>query len=372
MNNFLIFYFLLLPFLATFAVMSELSQKIDKSIAELLFNHNCVIIPGFGALVGNRVAANLDENKNTFYPPYKKLVFNVQLQMNDGLLVQEFSKHLLLSFEEAELRLNDVVKHWQSEFKKGKEVSIDKVGVFKRSKDRKIEFHQDFSVNYLLEAYGLQPIHVLSVQRDTIKEKITRQIIDSSLPSAKKERMSWQQVAAAVLLPAVAASALFLSINFKSNQVSQMNWNPFTEDTDTVAIQSTNPDVVINLSLREELTESKLWEKYAEKAKELKDEKLRAVADSTDVKIPVKEFNTYHKSGSKKYLVIAGCFASEENANRFLEEVKSAGFNAQIVGKTHNGLTRVAYGVYDTQSAALNSLSEARTKHGKDAWMVVE
>jgi len=351
--------------------MSAASQHIGKTLAELLHQHNCVIIPNFGALVGNRVAAYLDENKNIFNPPYKKLVFNAQLQMNDGLLVQAIANAASITFEEAVKDLDLLVKYWNLQLKNGKDISLLGVGVFKKLKDKSVAFHQDYSVNFLPEAYGLEPIHVVAQKKGNIKEKISRQIIDSAVPSAKKEGMTWRQVAAAVVLPVLGASTLFFSLNLGSGNVTQMNWNPFASSSkETLAVKEVHADVVINLSAQKSQSNDELLAMYTKKAVEQNAAKHKVLADSTSVvKRIVKEEVSINTSAN--YHVIAGCFANEENAAKYLEEIKAAGFDAHLVGKTPNGLTRVAYSSYSTRNEALQGLSKAK-EHSKDAWISAE
>jgi hypothetical protein len=59
-----------------FAIM----ENISKHISELLYFHDCVIVPGFGGLVANHITAVYDEEKNMFSPPAKEIVFNTNLK----------------------------------------------------------------------------------------------------------------------------------------------------------------------------------------------------------------------------------------------------------------------------------------------------
>jgi hypothetical protein len=342
--------------------------NISSIIADLLYDYNCVIIPGFGGLVGNRAAALLDENKNTFYPPYKKLVFNNHLQMNDGLLISAVSTKENISFDEAGKAIEAFVKNWGAELKKGKEIDLDQIGKFKKLKDKSIAFHQDFSVNYLAEAYGMQPIHVAATQRGTIKEKISRQIIDSTIPSVKSNN-TILKVAAAIAVP-LAASALFLALNLPSGDSTQLNWNPFKWNLSKVEMAKLppRPDVTITIVRPEDFfSKEELLKIYTEKLSEPKQE----LSTSVVKELPVKR--TIETSVSNaKFNVIAGCFADEKNATTFLEELKTAGFDAQIVGKTNGGLTRVAYGSYNSKLEALKGLASARLKHSAHAWLSEE
>ena len=342
--------------------------NIPSVIADLLYEHNCVIIPGFGGLVGNRAPAQLDENKNTFYPPYKKLVFNSHLQMNDGLLTTAVSQKENISFDTASKALEAIVKNWQLELKKGREIDLDQIGKFKKSKDKSIAFHQDFSVNYLPEAFGMKAIHVAATQRNTIKEKISRQIIDSTIPSAKSNH-TMLKIAAAIAVP-LGATALFFALNLPGNNTAQLNWNPFKWNSGETEIAKLppKPDVTITIVRPEDFfSQEELLKIYTEKLNEPQQELTTSV-----VKDDLPEEKPSYISSSSKYHIIAGCFADEKNAATFLEELKAVGFDAHIAGKTPGGLTRVAYGSYGNKLEALKGLANARLKHSANAWMTEE
>ena len=61
-------------------------MDIRNCIAELLSAHDCVIIPGLGGFIGNYSPARIDPVHHAFQPPFKKLLFNINLKQNDGLL----------------------------------------------------------------------------------------------------------------------------------------------------------------------------------------------------------------------------------------------------------------------------------------------
>ena len=343
--------------------MNVAELHIPSVIAELLYAHNCVIIPGFGGLVGNRVAAHLDSNKNTFYPPYKKLVFNSHLQMNDGLLATALSTQKQVPYNEALAAVDALVKSWNSRLQKGQEITLNEIGKFKKSKDNSIAFHQDFSVNYLAEAFGMQAIHVAATQRGSIKEKISRQIIDSTIPSAKNTS-TWMKVAAVIAAP-IAATALFFAMNLPHNASTELNWNPFTWSTSEQALPAlpANPDVTITIVRPEDFfNKEEVLKIYTEKLTEPKME----LSTSVVKELPSEKTTTLAEN---HYHVIAGCFAEEQNAALFLAELKAIGFAAEILPKTPNALIRVTYGSYNNKLDALKGLASARLKHSPNAWM---
>ena len=70
------------------------------------------------------------------------------------------------------------------------------------------------------------------------------------------------------------------------------------------------------------------------------------------------------------YYVIAGCFRSENKANRLLKDLKANGFeNASIEGKTPNGLIRVCYASYPKRRQASNYMLKLQNQGRKGVWI---
>ena len=74
-------------------------MQLSNHISELLFQHDCVTVPGFGSFLGNYKSAEYDFKDEKFHPPYKQISFNSQIKDNDGLLAKHISSKLNLSYE---------------------------------------------------------------------------------------------------------------------------------------------------------------------------------------------------------------------------------------------------------------------------------
>ncbi len=73
---------------------------------------------------------------------------------------------------------------------------------------------------------------------------------------------------------------------------------------------------------------------------------------------------------SKGYHVIAGCFSSEDNAKKFVNEAKAKGFGALVLDKGKNGLFRVSAGLSPSQQEAEKLLKRVNNGLAKGAWIV--
>ena len=88
-------------------------HKFIEYISDLLFLHDCVIIPDFGGFICNYKSAYIDDESGLICPPSKDILFNRNLTHNDGLLVSWIAGKENISYEKAtsQLMLFEPGKH---------------------------------------------------------------------------------------------------------------------------------------------------------------------------------------------------------------------------------------------------------------------
>ena len=67
-------------------------EKISKHINELLFDHDCVIVPSLGGFLASNESSHVVLPNHIIFPPYRRIAFNVYLKQNDGLLANHLVK----------------------------------------------------------------------------------------------------------------------------------------------------------------------------------------------------------------------------------------------------------------------------------------
>ena len=122
-------------------------MKLDQYISELLFEHECVIVPGFGGIVANYRSSFLNPARHTFSPPSRKLAFNASLRTNDGLLASHLCKSLSVSYNEANNYIKDFVADCTHALESGEKLILEKVGVIYLDQEKNLQFMPDSSVN---------------------------------------------------------------------------------------------------------------------------------------------------------------------------------------------------------------------------------
>ena len=151
-------------------------------IQELLYRYDCVIIPEFGAFLAQRIPAKLPEGDEMFYPPKKQLSFNQQIKNNDGLLANYIATKENISYEAANLNVQDFVKKLHNELNEKARFTFEDVGVFTLNLEKNLVFEPLHTTNFLTEAFGLGKVKTSAVLRETLKEEVEE--IEKVIPIA--------------------------------------------------------------------------------------------------------------------------------------------------------------------------------------------
>lgn len=84
-------------------------KKIIRHIEFLLMTHDCVIIPGLGAVLSHTSQASYDPERGVWAPPARAFAFNPELSHNDRLLAGSIARRDRISLESASALIADGV-----------------------------------------------------------------------------------------------------------------------------------------------------------------------------------------------------------------------------------------------------------------------
>jgi len=147
-------------------------MKIAKYIGDLIYDYECVVIPGLGGFISSEKSAVVNPLTNQFSPPSKDVHFNVHLKANDGLLVNYVARNEGVSFKEAKQRIDKFVHLCHNALKDGKRINFSKIGYIFLDEQQNVVFKVDKSVNYNADAFGLSSFVSPSIRRPNSEEKI--------------------------------------------------------------------------------------------------------------------------------------------------------------------------------------------------------
>lgn len=159
---------------------------VEQLIADLLLQHNCVIVPGFGGFVAQRLPAHIDLEKGQVHPPKKSILFNRQLIANDGLLIATYAQRLGVSFDHAQSTVNALIRSWDEQLRNQVRISIDRVGILYLDAERNICFEQDRFSNLLLQSFGLTSVRFVSSEDAQARE--SKNTVEQVLKTVEKQQ----------------------------------------------------------------------------------------------------------------------------------------------------------------------------------------
>jgi hypothetical protein len=289
-------------------------MKISYHIFNLLQEHDCVIVPNFGAFVARNISAKISRDGSRIYPPNKEITFNKSLIKSDGLLINRISSDENISYEMANDKLSNWVIKSHKKISKQGYIEIKNIGSISLENEKYI-FNPSQNSIFLKSSYGLNSIDSNEIKRST------NSISNSYLKYA------------AILIVFLSLAGIFTKSYFDS--VNEFNEASYAQANLEIEKKIQKATFNINSSL-------------------------------PTVKLPIKkQYGDFH--------IIAGSFMLEENSLKMIAALKNKGFiEARKVGVNKFGLLQVAYNSYDTVEEARVALAEIRLSQDINAWLLIK
>lgn len=357
------------------------AMRLEVFISELLCEHDCVVLPEFGGLVSNYRSARLNRRSHVITPPSKHVGFNRNLKHNDGLLINHVAAALAVSYQEAHQRVKACISSYEQQLNSEGRFVLDRIGVFFKDRGGQLQFIPDEQENYLLSSYGLSPVQLKLVESEHTSPDVAETPVFEI--SKSKQRFAAWKVAAMLAIPLAIGGVLLLGrniphggrLNFASLNPFQRyeviaQYRPITDIPELPLMDVKENPLASWIAGTEKTTRFDFVRcENSEEGILVVREEIMAPAVSTRVdheNSAVKK-DVVKRDKAGKYAVIGGAFAVAENASKFVERLRSDGFDAEIAGKK-DGLTLVAYGFYSSREEAQRALKNIRSG-GAGAWI---
>lgn len=289
-------------------------MEISHYIKEMLLLNDCVIIPEFGGFVANYKPAKVDNNQ--FFPPSKEIAFNNKLTSNDGLLVNYISEAEAINYFEAKQKLESFVEELLLNLEKNRNVYFEGIGYLHYDSKENLQFEPQLKENLLVDSYGMQNFTFEKVYQRQMPKPAARIEYREPVPVIFQQRKARQLVIAIPLLVALAL------IPMKHN-------NEYFSKSD--------------MGLWETISQTQATPSTPAPAQEQTTEEVPAIVATS-------------QSQDFKYFIIGGSFKSDENANKYIEQLKAKGYTGRNLG-VFKGLNRVAMMGFATMEEAQKELN---------------
>jgi nucleoid DNA-binding protein len=288
---------------------------ITAFIRELLFGHDCVIVPGFGGFIGNYTPAQVDRNSGTFYPPVKQISFNRNLNHNDGLLVGRISGSLNINYGDARTAVGNFVDDLRRKLENGEKVVFDNIGSFINNQEGNVQFEPDRTSNYHLDSYGLESFQCFPLEGYDVRKRIVRYKGRDQSKQVSLRKILWRAAIIVPLLSVMVAVPLKTDLFKPRVEVSSLNPLASAEfEHNKIAVDEISNEVSSNTA-------------------EISSEIAEPVSPPpAEAPLP---------AAPGEYHLITGSFRSHDNAVKQANMLVEEGFTPEIVSAP-NGFYRVS------------------------------
>lgn len=344
--------------------------QLNNQIIDLLFEHDCVIIPGFGGFVAKYSAAIFEEKTKTFSPPSKSILFNKNLINNDGLLAHKYVSSYKLTYEQALLSIKEEVASIKKNLLELKRHELIGIGVFFMDGNT-IKFEKSEN-NFLAASFGLPVFSTDVFKFEKSAEKEDSKEIIPLVP--KKSKMSKWWVAAAIVPFLFYSAWIPLKTNLFNADApfhySELNPFSFTNQRNYSFNDLTKDPINKELKIQVNKEESKTVEppKVVVSPKEI----VKTVAEEVFVKPKEVEDDSgilEENSHRLSFHVIGGCFKKKKNAKKLIKKFKKMGFDSYELD-IKNHLHRIAISSFSTKEEARKTQKEIKLSHGISSWVL--
>jgi hypothetical protein len=325
-------------------------MRLQQYIRELLYRHECVTVPNFGAFLTRTINVLIQPDSGLFSPPRKKVSFNQLLKSNDGILAHYMAQKENVSYEQALRKIEKEVIVWKQRLHT-KHLTFTGIGEMRLNPQKKISFSPFGGINFDLNSFGLSSFIRKSFVTPTIninEEPKPIPIMENEnkddlifTPAENENKRS--PIIRYAIIGVIGISLISAGYYFGNEYI--INEKAKATEMAQKKIKSNVQKATFNLGTLSEL--------------DLTLEANLEVVESAPLEQPY-------------YSVIAGTYRSMENAERKLAQLQAEGFDAAFTEVNPEGLHRVAYGRFVNKRQALNLHNYIRFALKEEAWYLAE
>lgn len=349
---------------------------ITRHIADLLYNHECVIVPGLGGFIKAYRPAQIIHATHEFRAPYGTVAFNAALSGNDGQLANYIASVENISYREALYEIKIWVEKSFDTIKKDGKVVLDGIGELFENTSGNLEFSPSMQLNFNADSFGLPVFYAKSV---TVEKLFVPEIqpVKYSSKSVKYHRLIPETLKwAAVLAPFIAFGywgAIKGNIidNYVHNYTGMYSWVRSTPGKTAPVKSFALPVKTDKLPVAEVLqspvgvlaSQNISFDPGMVSYTELAKSKI-IINDNIQTVTPVVS------KVVQNYYIIGGAFRDHDNALKLVNTLQQQGYPATIADTTPGGLYIVSMKNFTDYAEAENQLTEVKKAGFSSSWIL--
>ncbi len=340
---------------------------LSQHISRLLFEHECVIVPDFGAFLTRYHHAEVNPATHMMRPPSRRIYFNPGLKENDGLLAKSLSLTDKVSYKDALKLIQSEVTAWNDLLGTGEKVQMKGIGRLFIDEKGKLQFSPTLENNYQRNSYGLSIFRSPAVDREVkIRSAIQRSIEKHGPASAamaepkgrraapkehRSARIPWAAVLGPIIFAGIIGASYWGYNKAPLDNFSGLNWLEWSHSSSLYDLSG---------EVRHD-TPNQTEADVAEASNAAEEPVLVKEAEmNVEDEIPTVQLYPYH--------IVVGSFKDADNAEAYASKLKAKGYDA-YTAHGDNRFLRVAVGNFATREQADKALLGIRQSLNSQAWI---
>ncbi|MFN3489484.1 MAG: SPOR domain-containing protein [Emticicia sp.] len=326
-------------------------RPVADHIRTLLYEHDYVTVPNFGAFIANYLPSSFNEISGSLMPPQKRIAFNEILKQDDGLLATHISRRESVTIDEAKRKIQSFVTDIKDSLATEKTFSFDKVGNFVLNEENSLVFEPDRKNNFYSESFGFDSLFPRQIAKEKytysqnyeedIEELLVHESSYSSTAVRKSTGWTYALYSVPILLLSTGLFVVLFSGPKSSSDTAKSSFNPLDyipkreEVVQKVAVKTPIVETEIikpnfdgnpTTELKTEAPKTIAKEEVSPKVAEPKTEVVKPV-----VKLTVETVVSTINSTEKRYLIVSGVFKSLENVEKLQSVLQKNGFSPRVI-----------------------------------------
>lgn len=309
-------------------------------IKYLISEYDCVIIPGWGALIAQYNNGYICEDM--VYPPSRVISFNSDINNNDGLLANSLVRREGISYDMALTLIAEEVSAYKIQLNNGGEIALANIGIFEKNGNDSIGFIPFNDGKIRSDLYGFSVFNMAKLSDRIAEESESEKKSKGNIIYIPISRNFFKIAASVVLL--IALSLLLstpITVNNIQNYASMgiVNNNSVDAIIDNVDNSLVQQQEVVTIQEQQESIDDPVAEVEAE-----------AVATTADY----------------KYYLVVGSFSTKEAANKHISQYNNKVSELKLL---HNGYKYMVYAAKEDSFSAIKPTYNNILSSFSDAWI---
>lgn len=319
-------------------------NTLSRHIESLLVKHNCVIVPKLGGFVAHYIPAQFNSIEGCFVPPYRNVAFNSMLAINDGLLIEHYSKIEKLCYTDSVKLIDAHVNQLKETIAEQGEAELVGIGILRSNGEGGYNFEPRRNGIMTPSLYSLEYTEIDTIQETSGTDEITIANDNKRNYIIRLNRAAVNYISAAVI--AIMFYFLLAPIGITSGLKHEACIVP--------------QNFVPNTSTSKPLTPSIPTEKTKQECS--KETTPLASADVAEL--------TEEVANKCKYVVVTASAIGKQHAEDFVARLQKEGHPAARIIES-NTMRRVVIGNFSTEEEARTYLHTlTNDERYADSWVM--